>query len=168
MESQLQMTTAKPTPRAFLCHASENKPLARQIAHSLQGVGVGTFFDEWEIRSGDSLRRKIDAGLEGCTHFIALLTPESIHKPWVEAEMDAAFVRKVEGQCRFIPLRNRLPHSELPALLKGVLSPEIDDNNYDADLAKLVSDIYEVSRKPSLGQLPKSIGNAPVFNGKNG
>lgn len=139
-------------PKAFLCHASEDKDLARRIAKDLQNDGIDTFFDEWEIRSGDSIRRKIDSGLENCTHFIALLTPTSIHKPWVNEEMDAAFVKKVEGQCRFIPLRHELSTSDLPPLLRGISSPGLV--NYEEDLRRLVSDIYGVARKPPLGTAP--------------
>src|SRR5689334_13854932 len=105
------------TPKLFLSHASEDKETARRLAHALHGAGIDTFFAEWEIRSGDSIRQKIDEGLGGCSHFLILLTPTSVNKPWVNAEMDAGFVRKVEGACRFIVLRKDLAASELPPLL---------------------------------------------------
>ena len=135
-------------PVVFLSHASEDKNLARQIAGHLFERGIDVFFDEWEIRSGDSIREKIDAGLGRCTHFIVLLSPSSINKSWVRAEMDAAFVKRVEGECRFIPLRYNLTAKELPPLLRGILSPEIKD--LDADLTRLVEDISEVTRRPSV------------------
>jgi len=140
------------TPVVFLCHASEDKLLARRIAEGLVEAGIDIFFDEWEIRSGDSLRQKIDHGLEGCTHFVALLTPNSQHKSWVNAEMDAGFVRKVDGVSRFIPLRYELEVSMLPPLLRGMHSPSLD--NYEDDFRQLVADIYEVSRKPIVGTPP--------------
>ena len=145
----------RPSPKAFLCHATEDKPLARQIAEDFQTAGIDTFFDEWEIRAGDSLRQKIDTGLAGCSHFIALLSPASLLKPWVNAEMDGAFVRKLEGTCRFIPLRHRIPPAALPPLLRGLFSPAL--NNYERDIKALVSDILDVSRKPQVGSLPPVI-----------
>jgi hypothetical protein len=114
-----------------------------------------TFFDEWEIRSGHSLRQKIDQGLEGCTHFIALLTPISLSKPWVKAEMDGAFVRQVAGHCTFIPLRAGITPEELPALLAALHSPAIDD--FDANIKQLVADIHGISLKPQLGSPPAVI-----------
>lgn len=155
MTSEMRPTTHQEPRRAFLCHASEDKTLARMIAHSLQAAGIETFFDEWEMRAGDSLRMKLDAGLTDCTHFIALLTPRSIQKPWVQAEMDAAFVRKVKGSCRFIPLRSGLSHEDLPPLLGALISSEIGDN-YQADIDRVISEIHEVSRRPPLGQPPES------------
>jgi hypothetical protein len=152
-----QYSSNQKTPTAFLCHASEDKPLARRIANDLQKSGIDTFFDEWEIRSGDSLRQKIDAGILNCTHFIALLTQHSINKSWVNAEMDAAFVNKLDGRCSFIPLRYQLTINSTPMLLRGILSPSIE--NYDADIKRLISDIYGITIKPTLGSAPKVIRN---------
>lgn len=147
-------------PVAFLCHGFEDKQLVRQLARDLRANGVDVFFDEWEIRAGDSLRQKIDEGLMRCTHFIAVLSPVSIGKPWVQAEMDAAFIRKVGGLTRFIALRSQLAVEKLPPLLSGSMSPSIDD--YDVASAQLISDILGVTRKPPLGQPPavKSMATA--------
>lgn len=139
-------------PKAFLSYAWEDRELARRIAERLQGNGVDTWWAEWEIRAGDSLRRKIDEGLSNCTHFIVLLTPASIEKPWVNQEMDAGFVRRIEAEARFIPLRSELAASALPPLLRPILSPEIRD--FDLDMAQLVNDIHNVVLKPPLGPLP--------------
>jgi TIR domain len=136
-------------PYAFLCHASEDKKLVERLAHDLRAAGVETFFDKWEIRSGDSLRRKIDEGLGQCTHFLALLSPVSLTKPWVNAELDAGFVRKVNSQATLIPVRIGLDASALPPLLAGILSPSLDD--YGEGLKTLIEDIHGVSKKPPLG-----------------
>jgi hypothetical protein len=138
--------------KAFLSYAWEDRELAGRVAERLQANGVDTWWAEWEIRAGDSLRRKIDEGLSNCTHFLVLLTPASIEKPWVNQEMDAGFVRKIEAQARFIPLRSGLATSALPPLLRPILSPEIRD--FDRDMAQLVNDIHNVLRKPPLGPAP--------------
>lgn len=145
------------SPRVFLCHGSEDKPLVRKLARKLQANGIETFFDEWEIRSGDSIRQKIDGGLSTCTHFIALITETSIRRPWVNAEMDAAFVRKVNGKCRFIPLRVNLQADCLPPLLAALHAPGIDD--FAADSDRLIADIHGISEKPPLGNAPSAVRN---------
>ena len=101
---------------------------------------------------------KIDAGLGDCTHFVVLLTPNSLPKPWVNAEMDAGFVRKVAGECRFIPLRQGLTPGKLPPLLQGLHSPSID--NYTQDLDSLINFIYGVTTKPPLGAAPRLVREA--------
>jgi hypothetical protein len=139
-------------PTAFVCHASEDKPLARRIVADLQAAGIETFFDEWEMKAGDSLRQKIDVGLGGCKHFVALLSPVALIKPWVNAELDGAFALKLARKCRFIALRHGLKPEEWPPLLRGSLSPSVSD--YDKDIKQLIDDIHGVSRKPPLGSKP--------------
>src|SRR4051812_47670465 len=128
-----------PSPIAFLAHASEDKELARRIAISFHNGGIPTFFDEWEIPAGGSIRQHIDRGLGDCTHFIVLLTERSIMKPWVNAEIDGAFMQMMEGQCQVIPLRFNLPYTALPALLKALNAPEITEASYDEQLKALVA-----------------------------
>lgn len=139
-------------PRVFLSYGWEDRTLAQAIAKSLQASGIDTWWAEWEIGAGDSLRQKIDEGIANCTHFIVLLTPTSIEKAWVNQEMDAGLVRKLREQAMFIPLRHKLAPDALPPLLSGMLSPEVNEGA--TDLRDLVNDIHGVSRKPALGEPP--------------
>jgi hypothetical protein len=82
MDAKLNSTAQ--VPQAFLCYASEDKDLARRIAADLLKAGIDTFFDDWEIGAGQSLRRKIDDGIASCTHFVVLLTPKSLRIPRME------------------------------------------------------------------------------------
>ncbi len=100
-EEDLQFVTLKETrktPSAFLSYAWEDADLARRIANALQANGVETWWAEWSIQPGDSFRQMIDRGLSQCTHFLVLLTPHSISKPWVNMEIDSGLIRKIESQ----------------------------------------------------------------------
>lgn len=143
-------------PVVYFAHASEDKAAARPIAEHLMANGIDVWFDEWEIAAGDSLRRKMDEGLGACTHFVVLLSPTALKKPWVNEEVDAGFVRRVEGTSKFIPLRLGLPLTDLPPLLKGMLSPEIAPDHQPA-LEALVNHIHGVSAKPALGPTPRYV-----------
>lgn len=152
-EEQVMKETDGP-PSVFLSYASEDVQLAERIANSLQANGIDTWWDKWSISTGDSLRLKIDEGLSNCTHFLVLLTPQSITKRWVNQEMDAGLVRRLNDACRFLPVRYTLPPSELPPLLSGMHAPEI---TADEDFTQLINDIHGVSRKPSLGPAPQAV-----------
>jgi len=141
-------------PKVFLSFAFENHSIAESIANQLMENGVNTWWAEWELKAGDSLRQRIDLGLGSCTHFIVLLTPQSIKKPWVKQEMDAGLVRMLSDKCRFIPLRYDLSADDLPELLSGQYSPEISD---DHNISQLINDIYGISNKPKLGKSPSQI-----------
>ena len=149
------------TPKVFLSYTSDNLDLARRIAEALMAKGIDTWWDKWCIYPGDSLRRKIDEGLTDCTHFLVLLTPQSIDKPWVNAEMDAALVQKLDNRCKFLPVRHDLPASALPPLLAGLHSPTVTT---DEEITQLINDIYGVSRKPPLGSPPETVAEARQAN----
>jgi hypothetical protein len=72
-------------PRLDLAHASEDHDsMAKPLALRMRANGIEVWLDEWKIRTGDSLRRKMEEGLQNCTHFLVLLTPRSLPKPWVQ------------------------------------------------------------------------------------
>ncbi len=150
-------TLVETAPRVFLSYTSDDLERAKKIAETLEANGIETWWDKWCIYPGDSLRQKIDEGIGGCTHFLALLTPQSITKPWVNQEMDAGLVRKLNDQCRFLPVRWDLPSSALPPLLSGMHSPAI---TCDADIIQLVNDIHGVSRRPPRGAAPAIVEGA--------
>lgn len=149
-----RISTSTENPRVFLSYTSDDSELAERLAHALESNGIETWWDKWCITAGDSLRQKIDEGISSCTHFLVLLTPRSINKPWVNQEMDAGLVRKLNDQCRFLPVRNELPASSLPPLLSGLHSPEV---GADEDITQLINDIYGVSRKPPPGTPPAAV-----------
>ncbi|WP_439397057.1 hypothetical protein ACRQ5Q_08440 [Bradyrhizobium sp. PMVTL-01] len=68
--------------------------------------------------------------------------------------MDAGLVRKLNDQCRFLPVRHELPAAQLPPLLSGALSPAIDS---DEAISQMINDIHGVVRRPSRGSLPESV-----------
>jgi TIR domain len=142
-------------PRAFLSYSFDDREIAEKIARALMANGIAIWWAEWEIKAGESLRQKIDEGLSGCTHFLVLLTPGSIQKPWVNQEMDAGLVLRINGAARFICVRRGLSAKELPPLLSGMLSPEIGDE-FEQDIRDLVNSIHDISRKPALGPAPSA------------
>jgi TIR domain len=148
MEGDEEEEAPTPAPRVFLSYTVDNLDLARRVAEALEANGIETWWDKWCIYPGDSLRQKIDEGISECTHFLVLLTPQSIGKPWVNQEMDAGLVRKLNNQCRFLPVRYELPASALPPLLSGMYSPEIA---VDEEITQLINDIYGVTRRPPRG-----------------
>ncbi|TIP78709.1 MAG: toll/interleukin-1 receptor domain-containing protein, partial [Mesorhizobium sp.] len=83
-ENEQESTTFLPVqsgpPKAFLSYSFDDRDLAEKVSRGLMANGIDTWWAEWEIRSGDSLRRKIDEGLGNCTHFIVLLTPSAMQK----------------------------------------------------------------------------------------
>lgn len=140
------------TPIVFLSHSSKDKDLAINLATDLRKNGVETWLDKWEILPGDSFRRKIDEGISQATHFVVLLTTNSLESEWVQTEIDAAMIRKIEGQCRLIPVLYKIDFKEMPLTLRGLSSVYIND--YKQGIESLIDTCYGLSQKPPLGKAP--------------
>ena len=63
----------------FISHASEDKEeVVRPLANALRKAGLKVWYDEFELHIGDSLRRKIDQGLEKIRFGIVVISPDCI------------------------------------------------------------------------------------------
>lgn len=155
-ESAVNESANKAPPKVFLSWGWEDRAMAESVAQRLMSKGIDTWWSEWCINAGDSLRQKIDEGLADCTHFVVLMTPTSINKPWVKEEMDAGFTLMLsEKKVQFIGLRYGLQVNQLPPLLRGRVSPEV--HGLEDELTGLINDIHGVSKKPALGVAPAAV-----------
>ena len=116
---QLFNRLSEPDRRVFICHATEDKPFARRIATHLRQAGAEVWLDEWEIKVGDSIVEKINAGLRGATHLLLLLSATSVRKPWVRREFSSALMRQLaDNSVRLLPVL--LDDCEVPPLLSDI------------------------------------------------
>jgi hypothetical protein len=68
---------------AFISHASEDKKaLVRPLAKALGAMGYRIWFDEFELKVGDSLRQSIDRGLANSRFGIVILSRAFFAKNW--------------------------------------------------------------------------------------
>jgi hypothetical protein len=82
----------------FISHASEDKEeIARPLAERLRAEGLRVWFDEFELRVGDSLRRSIDRGLSECRHGVVILSHSFFAKDWPQRELDGLVARATGG-----------------------------------------------------------------------
>jgi len=81
----------------FICHASDDKArFADALAQRLREAGCKVWYDDFELKVGDSLRRKIDEGLLRSRHGVVVLSPAFFRKDWPQKELDglAALARE--------------------------------------------------------------------------
>jgi hypothetical protein len=160
-ERELPSSDGTP-PAAFLSHSGEDAELALRLATDLRRQGVNVWYADWEINPGDSLRMKIDGGLESASYFLALLTPASLNSMWVQTELDAAIVRRIEGVCKLIPVVSPdVPDSAIPATLRGIRYVRM--SSYERGLSELVAACHQISSKPALG--PSPVVRSPALPG---
>src|ERR1035441_6025446 len=142
-------------PKAFISHATQDHPFVEKFAADLRTNGVDAWSSKWEIRPGDSIRAKIDEGLEDCEHFIIVLSKSSINRPWVQSELDAATIRKLDGKVRkIIPIKIE-DCGDLPPTLAALLWEDFSNQPYEGALHRVLDSIFELDVRPPLGKPPK-------------
>ena len=128
----------------FISHASEDKDdLVRPLAEALRERGVTVWYDEYSLRLGDSLRRKIDAGLASCRFGVVVLSEAFFAKDWPQYELDGLVARQVGGAGQLIlPLWHNLSKDQLLAK-----SPSLADlvalRTSDLTVAEIADQIAE-------------------------
>jgi len=98
----------------FISHASEDKEeVVRPLAQSLQAMGLKVWYDEFELRIGDSLRQKIDRGLANSRFGIVVLSKNFIRKGWTNYELDGIITKSINGQQIMLPIWHKITKQEV-------------------------------------------------------
>jgi hypothetical protein len=109
---------------AFISHASEDKEdLVRPLANQLLGAGFRIWFDEFELKVGDSLRRSIDRGLSSSRFGIVVFSPSFFAKNWPQYELDGLVTREMDGAKVILPMWHKVSKDEVIRY-----SPSLADN----------------------------------------
>lgn len=128
----------------FISHASEDKSLVvRPLAQALQGAGLRVWYDEFELRIGDSLRRKIDAGLARSRFGIVVLSPNFFAKGWPQYELDGLVSGANSGVQSLLPIWHEVSRSEVAAY-SPPLSDKVARSTATHSISQIASEIVSV------------------------
>ncbi len=102
----------------FLSHSSKDKrskpptsihdtggnPVVRDVAERLRKDGLRVWFDEWEIRPGDSIPAKIEEGLERSRVLVLCMSANAFGSDWAQLESGTfRFRDPLNKERRFLP-----------------------------------------------------------------
>jgi hypothetical protein len=98
----------------FISHASEDKDeIVRPLAIALKSAGLSVWYDEFELKIGDSLRQKIDKGLSKSKFGIVVLSRSFIKKGWTNYELDGIITKVVSGEQVLLPIWHNITKQEV-------------------------------------------------------
>lgn len=66
----------------FVSYNRTDRALVGSIAERLRRARVRVWYDDWEMKPGDSLRERISDGIENASFFIAVLSPAALSSSW--------------------------------------------------------------------------------------
>ena len=135
----------------FISHATEDKEkVARPLAVALDEEGLRVWYDEFELKIGDSLRRKIDSGIARSRFGVVIISPSFFDKGWPRYELDGLVTRVVTGEQVLLPLWHNVTKTDVighsPSLADKVArsTSEFTIDEIAAEIADVIkSDLRE-------------------------
>ena len=99
----------------FLSHASEDKDeIARPLANALTARGFTVWFDELNIRVGQSIRREIERGIREARFGLVIVSEHFMAKQWTQAELDALWGKKLAAKDdSLLPVWHKVTYDEV-------------------------------------------------------
>jgi hypothetical protein len=133
----------------FISHASEDKDeVVRPLANALRAAGLSVWYDEFELRIGDSLRRKIDKGLAGSRFGVVVLSKAFFGRGWPEYELDGLVTRAVSGDQVLLPVWHNISKSEVIAYSPS-LADRLARSTATHTVEEIAAEIVDVIENPS-------------------
>lgn len=140
-------TAHQPTYDAFISHATEDKDeLVRALAELLQNNGFSIWYDDFQLRVGDSLRRSIDKGLANSRFGIVILSPYFFAKNWPQYELDGLIAKEMAGGQRILPIWHKVSKDEVISY-SPTLADRVALNTATLTIDELAQKLGEVLKK---------------------
>lgn len=143
----------------FISHASDDSKLALLIKKLFQSSldlntkkeAVFCSSDKESIRMDDVLYEKITQALQSAKVVIALITPNSLYRPWVLFETGGAHFFKVDGAKKnykplFLVYANGINSKSLPAPLQPRQARDLGNMDVIRELCKEVAEKLQKSK----------------------
>ena len=132
-------------PNVFLCHSSQDKPLARQLSQDFEAAGLDVWIDEAELNVGDSLIEKIAEGIEKADCMVAVISSHSVASAWVQKELKLAMTTEILNR-RVNVLPVVAEECEIPFFLRDKLYADFRDEVRARDEKKrLIQSIWRLA-----------------------
>lgn len=128
-------------PTVFLSHSSKDKPFVSRLATDLKSKGVPVWFDQWELKVGDSLTEKIEHGISQSGWLAVVISNSSVNSDWVQKELRAAQARELRDKSVFV-LPIIIDDCEIPLFLLDKLYADFRAS-YEQGLDALLKRVLE-------------------------
>ncbi len=165
---------------AFISHNKADKATARLLASAIVETGINVWFDEWQLRPGDSIVGGIESGISNCDIFVLIWSDEAQQSNWVGTELRAIVNRRVgDHALRIVPVfSDETPLPALVAEYKGFnlqtapdlrrIAAEIAGNPNARDTAQLLQRrLHELARAELAPDNPIPVVVCPECASKN-
>ena len=134
----------------FISYTSEDRDeVVRPLANVLQDAGLSVWYDEFELKIGDNLRRTIDAGLANSRFGVVILSPAFLGKQWAEYELDGLVIRDIdkEDDQALLPIWHNLTKAQVIGYSPS-LATKLARSTATHTIGEIAAEIVEVVSPP--------------------
>lgn len=128
----------------FISHASEDKDeVVRPLAQALRDGGLSVWYDEFELRIGDSLRQSIDTGISASRFGIVVLSKAFFDKGWPNYELDGLVTMAVNGEQTLLPIWHNITKDAVVSY-SASLADKVARNTTSHTVEDIAAEILDV------------------------
>lgn len=128
----------------FISHATEDKrAVARPLAYALQELGVTVWFDEFELRIGDSLRGSIDDGIARSRFGLVILSKSFFDKGWPQYELNGLVAQANSDQKPLMVIWHQISREDV-ILRNPPLADIVAANTSSSSITEIAGEIASV------------------------
>jgi hypothetical protein len=146
-------TPDEPEHDVFISHAWEDKAsFVRALAERLRAAGLKVWYDNFEFKIGDGLRRTIDQGLARSRFGVVVLSPDFFAKHWPQEELEGLSAKETADHKVILPVWHNITKPEV-ARFSPTLAGRLAANSKDG-MDRVVADILANIRPSHAGATP--------------
>lgn len=131
----------------FISHASPDKDeVVRPLAMLLRDGGLEVWYDEFTLRVGDSLRRRIAQGIRSARFGIVVFSPAFLKgRPWTEHELDGLVNGYIYNRQVLLPIWHGVDGEQV-ADYSPSLADKVALSTADVTLEEIAQELLEQIR----------------------
>lgn len=144
--------TTNPKRKVFLSYRKskdERQRFVEAIAHRLGREGFLPWFDQWEIKAGDSIARELTSGFQDVYGIVIVLSADYPSGHWAREEIETAIAKRTEENIRIIPILYE--DCERPELLRPLRYVDCRDHfegNFERQFSDVIDALNEIELNP--------------------
>lgn len=137
------MAEKQATYDVFISYANEDKAFVQQLVSALKTQGLTVWYDEGQLRVGDSMLRQLEDGLEHSEYFVVVVSPNLLSRQWSQFEMGVAVGRGRGNKILPIYLKTEQPAitRALP-ILADKLGISAEEHTID-EISRAIADVVK-------------------------
>lgn len=110
----------------FISYSNKDRDFVSKLAFDLKNLGINVWFDQWDLKVGDSITSKIADAIKAQDYLIAVLSRSSVNSSWVQKELNTGLMRELEEKRVFV----------LPIIIESCAIPFLLSDKIYADFRK--------------------------------